>query len=200
MFRRRFGGNKRFCELDKKDIADLFAWKLHIAQAESRRERERLLEALRAEKAKNASATARCTAMADQLDTFTARHARRIVTHAHDMLTIQDVLAADVDSVGRLQEKLDKMLLRMDMVVTHDEKLSAERQHCLAYMKLAPADGSGAESTEAIRLDTALSRYVTSALGKLEAEISEKEAAIARLMQQLNDSTNNAASPATASK
>jgi hypothetical protein len=168
-----------------------------VAHAEAKRERDRLLEALRAEKAKTASATKRCAVMADELDTFTAQHARRIVTHAHDMQTPADVIAVGDDSVSILQEKLHRMLERMDIVVTHDEKLAAERHNCLVFMKLVPSPSpvtkgnASGDGTDSIRLDTALSRYVASALGNLEAEIRDKDATIARLTQQLNNNNNN---------
>ena len=116
--------------------------------------------------------------MADVIDTFAARHRKHIVTHAHDMQTPADVLTTNKDNVGRLRDKLTKVLERVDMAIINADKMEAERQRCFSYMKI--------EHSHNVQLDTALSRFVAAALSKVEAEIEEKEAELLRHKQHVN--------------
>lgn len=144
LYCRKFGSNKRFSELDKKEIEDLIALKLQVSKEEWQTE----LELVRSQLSQAAQALRKkeeqTKQIEKQLEKFNLRNQERLANTAHGMVTTSELLQQspdDNDSLSWLEYQIVHLLSLVHRALDTKECLEEEREKCLSLLN-APANSS----------------------------------------------------------
>jgi hypothetical protein len=137
---RRFGTSKRFSETDKKDMAELIAIKLQIAddewQLEINKVKDELTEAVQMLTGRDQLAQV----IYDMQRNFVRKHQKQLETHAHDMRTTRDFIEqilkqeappGGVNPLSFVKDRLEGLFKQMAFALNQYESLNYEKEKSL---------------------------------------------------------------------
>lgn len=104
----RFGTSKRFSETDKKEMSELIAVRLQIAEDEWRAEIDKVNELLRDAVRRLDSRDQLAVGLGREMREFVRRHEKQLVSHAHDMTTTREFIRHMLDLGGQRRRRRSK--------------------------------------------------------------------------------------------
>jgi len=140
---RKFGTSKRFSEAEKKEISELIAIKLQIADDERLMEIDKIKAEL-TETVETLSGRDRIAQIVYDMErAFVRKHQKQLETHAHDMRTtrqfIDDILKQEVPPGGVnplsfAKDRLEGLFKQMSVALNQYESLYYEKEKALRYV------------------------------------------------------------------
>lgn len=136
---RKFGTSKRFSETDKKDMAEMIAIKLLITQEEWQKDLSKSKDEFEEVMARLRARDELTLQIYDMTRTFVRDRESQLVTHAHDMVTTQDVIRKCLREptnqvLDQLRDNLERLFRQMALALNQREALYYEKEKCLKLL------------------------------------------------------------------